>query len=155
MTPAFDPTRDLSLTRLIRAPRRLVWKAWTDPDSFARWWVPHPAEARIDAMELEPGGAFRTSIREDGGPFRPHIDGCLLAVEPERRIVFTTALTGGWRPAEQPFITAHITFGEHPEGTAYAAHVMHKNPDDRAMHEDLGFQDGWGTVTEQLARLVE
>ena len=56
MTPVLDPTRDLSLTRLIRAPRRLVWKAWTDPDSFARWWVPHPAEARVDAMELERGG---------------------------------------------------------------------------------------------------
>ena len=56
MTPVLDPTRDLSLTRLIRAPRRLVWKARTDPDSFARWWVPHPAEARVDAMELERGG---------------------------------------------------------------------------------------------------
>lgn len=142
MTPTVDPERDLTLNRVIRAPRRLVWKAWTDPSSFPRWWVPHPAVARVDAMELIPGGALRTSISEDGGPFSPHIDGCFLAVETERRIVFTTALTAGWRPAEQPFITAVIAFGEHPDGTAYAAHVMHKNGADRAMHEEAGFFDG-------------
>ncbi len=31
--------------------------------------------------------------------------------------MFTTALVAGWRPAEQPFITAIITLEEHPEGT--------------------------------------
>ena len=32
---------------------------------------------------------------------------------------------------------------------------MHKNEADRTMHEQMGFADGWGTVTEQLARLAE
>jgi hypothetical protein len=32
---------------------------------------------------------------------------------------------------------------------------MHRTPDDRQMHETMGFHDGWGTVTAQLARLVE
>jgi uncharacterized protein YndB with AHSA1/START domain len=32
---------------------------------------------------------------------------------------------------------------------------MHKNDADRAMHEKMGFADGWGTVMEQLANLAE
>jgi uncharacterized protein YndB with AHSA1/START domain len=32
---------------------------------------------------------------------------------------------------------------------------MHRNSADRNRHEELGFYDGWGTVTEQLAKLVE
>jgi uncharacterized protein YndB with AHSA1/START domain len=32
---------------------------------------------------------------------------------------------------------------------------MHRNVTDRDSHEQLGFHDGWGTVTRQLAELVE
>ena len=55
----------------------------------------------------------------------------------------------------QPFITAVITLDDHDLGTAYRAVVMHKSPEDRNMHQELGFYDGWGTVTAQLAALVE
>ena len=75
-------------------------------------------------------------------------------VEAER-IVFTNVLSGGWRPAERGFMTAVITFKDHPEGTEYTSFAMHKNRADRDKHEEMGFQDGWGTVTAQLAALVE
>jgi uncharacterized protein YndB with AHSA1/START domain len=106
-------------------------------------------------MDVRPGGAMTTEISETGGPFVPHLSACFLAVEDLERIVFTNALVGGWRPAEQPFMTAIVTLRDHPEGTDYAAHVMHKNDADRKMHDELGFFDGWGTVIGQLAQLVE
>jgi uncharacterized protein YndB with AHSA1/START domain len=87
--------------------------------------------------------------------FAPHLNACFLAVDHRERIVFTNALTGGWRPAEEPFMTAIITLEDHPLGTNYLAHVMHKSNADRDMHEKMGFYDGWGTVAEQLAKLVE
>jgi uncharacterized protein YndB with AHSA1/START domain len=71
------------------------------------------------------------------------------------RIVFTNALTGGWQPAEHPFMTAIITMRDHSTGTEYSTHVMHKNDVDRVAHEATRFYDGWGTVGEQLASLVE
>lgn len=149
-----DPQRDLEITRIIRAPRQAVWDAWSQPEQFAQWWLPEPQTCRVIALDLRPGGALKTEMSQDGG-FVPHMDACYLDVEEGRRIVFTNALTGGWRPAEQPFITAVINFDDHPEGTAYRSHVMHKDPETRAMHEELGFYDGWGTVADQLARLVE
>lgn len=150
-----NPDLDLTISRVIRAPRAAVWSAWTDPRKFEQWWVPAPAQCRVVEMELSPGGAFVTQISENGGEFAPHMNACFLAVDDLERIVFTNALVGGWRPAEQPFITAIITLSDHPEGTDYTAYCMHKSNADRTMHEELGFYDGWGTVIEQLAGLVE
>lgn len=155
MTISIDSERDLVVSRIIRAPRQTVWAAWTEPAKFERWWVPAPARCRVAAMELLPGGAFSTEISENGRDFGSHIDGCFLAVDHLERIVFTTALVGGWRPAQNPFMTATITFADHPDGTEYTARAMHKDVGDRNMHDEMGFQDGWGTVTRQLAELVQ
>lgn len=167
MTHTAEPTLDLTLSRVIRAPRQTVWDAWTTPSQLERWWVPAPARARVVDLDLTPGGGFVTEISDGAvefgphsGPhtdthYGPHIDGCFLAVDPMERIVFTTALVTGWRPATQPFITATITFADHPDGTEYTAFVMHKDADDAAQHRELGFYDGWGTVTRQLAELTE
>ena len=155
MNQTFNPTLDLVITRVIKAPRAAVWRAWSDPNSFAQWWVPAPAQCKVVAMDLSPGGAFVTQISENGGDFMPHLNGCFLAVDAAERLVFTTCLVSGWRPAEEPFITAIIRFLDHPLGTEYVAHVMHKNNTDRNNHEEMGFYDGWGTVIEQLTNLVE
>lgn len=149
------PDLDLTVARVIAAPRAAVWKAWTDPASFEQWWVPAPALCRVREMDLRPGGAFRTEISEGGGEFGPHIDGCFLAIDELERIVFTDALLGGWRPAEKSFVTAVIAMKDHPDGTEYTATAMHRNVNDRDKHEQLGFHDGWGTVVNQLAELVE
>lgn len=155
MSTTMDPELDLTISRLIRAPRADVWRAWTDPASLEQWWVPAPAKCRVAELDLRPGGAFVTTISENGGAFAPHVRGCILAVDPRERLVFTDALVGGWRPAEHPFMTAIITLKDHPEGTDYSALVKHRSAADRNMHEEMGFHDGWGTVVEQLARLVE
>jgi uncharacterized protein YndB with AHSA1/START domain len=154
MTSGLNKDLDLTITRIIEAPRRVVWEAWTDPASLEQWWVPAPAKAKVVALDLRAGGAFVTRLSEDNGPFVPHMNACFLAVDPLERIVFTDALLGGWRPAETPFMTAVITLKDHPAGTEYAAHVMHKSGADRRRHEELGFHDGWGAVTEQLAALA-
>lgn len=151
----FRPETDLEITRLIKAPRNAVWRAWTNPEQFAQWWIPAPALCRIVEMDVRPGGALLTEMSEDGGAFGPHMDACYLAVEEGRKIVLTNALSAGWRPAASPFMTAVITLDDHDQGTAYRAHVLHKDAETRAWHEEMGFFDGWGTVAAQLAALVE
>ncbi|QIG49323.1 SRPBCC family protein [Nordella sp. HKS 07] len=155
MTTSFDPALDLTVTRVMKAPRAAVWRAWTTPDSLEKWWLPAPARCQVAKMDLRPGGAFETLISENGGEFVPHVTACFLAVEEQARLVFTDTLKSGWRPGEQPFMTAIITLKDHPMGTDYAAVVMHRNVADRDKHEEMGFYDGWSTVTAQLAELVE
>ncbi|MEU1524324.1 SRPBCC domain-containing protein [Nocardia rhamnosiphila] len=151
-----NPDLDLSLHRVIRAPRGSVWNAWTDVGSLARWWLPAPARCRVERLEVRPGGAFVTRMSADGGDFVPHLDACFLMADERERLVFTTALDSGWRPATGEIVmTAEITLRDHPDGTDYHVLVRHGDPAARARHEELGFAHGWGTVTDQLTALVE
>ena len=152
-----NPDLDLGLQRVIRAPRALVWKAWTDPAQLAKWWVPAPTVARIDKLDVHPGGGFVTTMSDDGVEFVPHTDQVFLVVEPEQRLVFTNAIDSTWRPATPAPVrlTAEITFGDHPDGTDYRVVVRHGEPAAKAHHEELGFFEGWGSVTAALAALAE
>jgi uncharacterized protein YndB with AHSA1/START domain len=152
-----NPDLDLSLDRIIRAPRSAVWDAWTDPVKLASWWLPAPTRCRVERLDAVAGGAFVTSMSDDGIDFVPHLDACFLAVDPAERIAFTTAVDSRWRPAtpEPVSMTAEIVMRDHPDGTDYRVLVRHGDPAARARHEQLGFFDGWGTVTQQLIELVE
>jgi uncharacterized protein YndB with AHSA1/START domain len=150
-----DLGRDLTISRIIKAPRAIVWEAWTDPKLMEEWWCPVPWRAEVQAFDLRPGGAFDTLMRGPDGEENPH-PGSFLDVVPMERIVFTTALTEGWRPAA-PWLamTAIITMKDHPDGTDYSAVVKHADRETRDRHEALGFYDGWGAVLEQFAAIVE
>jgi uncharacterized protein YndB with AHSA1/START domain len=158
MDASVNPTLDLTLTRIIKAPRKKVWRAFADPRQFEQWWIPAPYRCRVIEMDLHAGGAFITEMSDGGPTFTPHINACFLAIEPEHKIVFTNALMGGWRPAETYYpnaLTAIITLSDRDDGTEYTAHVMHKNAHDRDQHNDLGFLEGWGTCATQLVTMVE
>ncbi|MEV0597000.1 SRPBCC domain-containing protein [Nonomuraea cavernae] len=152
-----NPDLDLGLERIIRAPRATVWRAWTEPSRLERWWVPAPSRCRVDRLDLRPGGAFVTRLTNDGAEYVPHMDACFLAVDELERIVFTNAIDSAWRPVSPaPIVmTATITLNDHPDGTDYRIVVQHRDPEARAHHEKLGFAEGWGMVTGQLAALTE
>lgn len=152
-----NPDLDLTIERVIQAPRDVVWRAWTDPARFAKWWVPAPTVCRVERLEVRPGGALVTSMSDDGTRFVPHLDATFLVVEQHEQLVYTNAIDSAWRPANpEPFLmTAEMTFADHPDGTHYRIVVRHGDPMTRARHEELGFVDGWGTVAKQLAVVAE
>jgi uncharacterized protein YndB with AHSA1/START domain len=158
MTPTSytpDPKLDLVLERVIDVPRTLVWEAWTKAEHLKKWFTPAPWTIAACEVDVRPSGLIRVDMRSPDGKVSSDIRGCYLDVVPQERLVWTDALTAGYRPAAKPFITAIITFADHPDGTRVDAHVMHKNEADRAMHDEAGFFDGWGTVLAQLAAIAE
>lgn len=150
----FDDKLDLTISRIIRAPRARVWEAWVDPRKLEQWWAPVPVKTKVNALEVKAGGAFDTTMTLPDGTVMDS-KGCILEATDQERIVFTDAVCGGWRPNPSPFMTAIITMSDHADGTQYAAHVMHHSEADKVKHEEMGFHDGWGTAIKQLADLVE
>ena len=149
-------TAELTISRLIAAPPAAVWNAWRDPAKLEKWWIPAPIECQVARLDLRPGGGFVTRMREGGGDWQSHVDGCFLEAVPNERLVFTTVMTEGWQPAE-PWLamTAILTFEAKDGGTLYSSRVLHKSPEDAARHEEMGFRDGGGTVLGQLAEMLE
>jgi uncharacterized protein YndB with AHSA1/START domain len=52
-------SREIAATRLLDAPRELVWAVWTDPRHVAKWWGPNGFTNTIREMDVKPGGRWR------------------------------------------------------------------------------------------------
>jgi uncharacterized protein YndB with AHSA1/START domain len=53
-----DP-RAIVATRVLDAPRALVWQAWSDPKHLAQWWGPNGFTTTTSAFDMRPGGVWR------------------------------------------------------------------------------------------------
>jgi uncharacterized protein YndB with AHSA1/START domain len=153
-TATAERPEDLVISRLVRARRGALWRCWTDPALLAQWWCPRPWTTEVRAFELRPGGAFHTVMRGPDGGVSDN-PGSFLELVPQTRIVFTSLLVGGWRPAT-PWMafSAVVTLADEGDGTRYVATVMHPDRATRDRHERLGFHDGWGTCIHQLGDLA-
>ena len=150
-TEAID--RDLVLTRLIDAPPEKLYRAWTEPALIKQWFAPLPYTTPHAETDVRVGGSSLIVMRGPDGNDIP-CPGVYLEVVPNRRLVATDAYTKAWEPSAKPFMTIILTF--EPEGgkTRYTARVKHWTVEDRETHEKMGFHQGWGQCTDQLAALV-
>ena len=145
--------RELVLTRIIDAPREKLFKAWTQPELLKQWFAPLPYTTPHVEIDLRPGGASLVVMRDPNGQEFPN-RGVYLEVVPDERLVFTDAFTSAWQPSEKPFMTGILTFEDHGGKTRYTARVLHWTVADRVTHEKMGFHQGWGICTDQLAALA-
>lgn len=153
MTASSTADRELVLTRLIDAPREKLYRAWTDPALLKQWVAPLPYTTPVAELDVRPGGANFFVMRGPDGQDMPN-RGVYLEVVPNERIVVTDAFTTAWVPSEKPFMTLILTFEDEGGKTRYTATVRHWTVEDREAHEKMGFHQGWGICTDQLAALV-
>ena len=145
--------RELVLTRLIDAPPAKVYRAWTEPELLKQWFAPLPFTTPVVEIDVRPGGANLFVMRDPEGNEYPN-RGVYLEVIPNRKLVFTDAYINAWQPSAKPFMTGILTFEDEGGKTRYTARVLHWTVEDRETHEKMGFHEGWGQCTDQLAALV-
>ena len=58
--PAEVPAdRVIVTTRIVNAPRELVWTVWTDPQHLGKWWGPAGFTTTTEAIDVKVGGQWR------------------------------------------------------------------------------------------------
>lgn len=148
-----DSTHDLVITRDIQASRQSLYRCWTEPELMKQWFAPKPWTTPHVETDVRAGGHCLIVMRGPDGQEFPN-PGVYLEVVPNERIVTTDAYTRAWEPAEKPFMTLVLTFEDLGGGaTRYTARARHWNAADREAHEKMGFHEGWGRCTDQLAEL--
>ena len=145
--------RELVLTRIIDVPADKLFKCWTTPERLHEWFCPKPWTVSHAEMDIRAGGSSLIVMRGPNGEEVPN-PGVYLEVVPNKRLVFTDAFTEAWKPSDKPFMTGILTFADEGEGTRYTATVRHWTIEDREVHAAMGFEQGWGIATDQLAALA-
>jgi uncharacterized protein YndB with AHSA1/START domain len=89
MYPVDDTSqREIVITRILDAPREVVWNAWTDPQQVVQWWGPRGFTTTIQEMDVRPGGAWNLTMRGPDGVEYPNYSVFSEVAKPER-IVFS------------------------------------------------------------------
>jgi uncharacterized protein YndB with AHSA1/START domain len=153
---AFNPKLDFAIERIIDAPTPLVWEALTKPEHLKEWYMPK-AWGRVarTEMDVRPGGIFSIDIAVADGPDVPNL-GCFLEVIPMKRLVWTSMLFPGYRPAvfDDIPITAIITMEAVGTGTRYVFTALHRDATDLEKNKTSGFYQGTEIAVDQLVEHV-
>ena len=156
LAPTLDPKLDFAIERFIDAPVRLVWEALTKPEHLKEWYMPR-AWGRVTRAELElrAGGIVRIDIAVANGQEVPNL-GCVLEVVPMQRLVWTSMLFPGYRPAvfDDIPITAIMTMESVGSGTRYVFTALHRNEADFETNKSSGFYQGTEIAVDQLVEHV-
>jgi uncharacterized protein YndB with AHSA1/START domain len=92
--------REIALTRIFNATRRLVFEAITKPELLKRWlYGPEGWSLDVCEVDLRAGGAYRYVWRKPGVP-ELGVSGVFREVTPPERLVATEQFDNPWYPGE-------------------------------------------------------
>ena len=101
--------RTLLITRVLDAPRDMVFAAWVDQGQAAQWWGPKGFTTVSNAMDVRIGGAWRRVMRSPEGTEHRSRGIYREIVEPEL-LVFSFAWEQGCPPGHGPETVVTVTF---------------------------------------------
>src|SRR5487761_41048 len=109
---AIPTERELVITRIFDAPRKVVYQAWADPERAVKWLGPKGFTGKIIKMDARPGGSYRFYMRDPQGGDHWQ-QGVFREIVENERIVQTYA----WADAEGnptlPETLLTVTFEDH------------------------------------------
>ena len=149
-------THEISFELILDAPKEKLYRGWTEPELMKQWFAPKPWTTVHAATDVRPGGATNVTMRSPEGQDFPN-PGQWLEIIPNRKIVFTDAFLGDWKPKEgAPFFVAMVEFEDAGPGkTRYRATARHWTAEAKAQHEQMGFVPGWTICAKQLEELAK
>src|SRR5262245_14409725 len=137
--------RELVVTRTFNGPTRIVFKAWTQPELFMRWWVPKSIGATLLSCEMDVRvrGGYRLVFA--GNPEPMAFFGKYLEVTPHSRL--------SWSNDESPDgAVTPVTFEEKHGKTRVVVHDLY--PSKEALDAAIA-SESTGGFPEQFEQLDE
>jgi uncharacterized protein YndB with AHSA1/START domain len=144
---------EMELTRFFRAPRELVWQAWTEVERLREWWGPkHFTNPRCE-FDVRVGGAIHVDMRAPGGAIFPMGGEFEEIVPPERLVFLAKALDAQGNVLFTNRNT--VVFREAEGGTEMTLHVVVLSATDVAPQYLKGMREGWSGSLDKLAELLK
>ena len=141
----------IEIVREFDAPKRLVYRAWTEPDLMRRWLTGGHGETKSLEVYLRPGGKWRhVMVMPDGQEGALH--GEYTEVVPEERLVHTEIYEA--MPDAPPTLETNL-FEEHDGRTTVTTYLDVADKATRDMLMDSGMMDGMDVAYDLLDQVVQ
>ena len=139
--------RELIITRLLNAPRELVWDVFTTPEHIKNWWGPNGFTNTIDKMDVKPGGEWEFVMHGPDGTDYKNKSIYKEIIRPER-IVF--------EHVSGPKFIATITFTVEGNKTYLKWHMLFESAEQfqqvvKTFNADEGLKQNIVKLEEYLA----
>src|SRR4030066_614634 len=141
--------QEVIVTRMIHAPRELVFKTVTDPILVPQWWGPRRFSTKVHKMVVIPGGIWRFLQRDqEGKEYGFH--GVYHDVVIPERLVYTMEYEGMPR-----HVTLYVdTFEDDKGKTIMTSTTIFESVEDRDQMLKWGMEDGTTETTNRLNELL-
>ncbi|GII61081.1 hypothetical protein Skr01_11660 [Sphaerisporangium krabiense] len=137
--------REIVVTRVLDAPRRLVFDAWTSPEHIPHWMGPKAWTMRVCEIDLRPGGGYRFAWSGPDGA-EMGISGVYRVIDPPGRLVTTESWDEG------PEVLNTLVLNEQDGVTTMTCTALYPSRDVRDAVLGTGMRAG---MSEGLNRLEE
>ncbi len=144
--------RELVFTRLLDAPRELVFAAWTDPEHIGQWWGPSGFTTTTQSFELRPGGSWRFVMHGPDGRDYPNRIVYSEIIKPER-LVYAHADDQATEP-----VNFHVTatFEQQGQQTKLTLRMLFRSAAELdATEQEYGAIDGAQQTLERLSEYLQ
>jgi uncharacterized protein YndB with AHSA1/START domain len=144
--------REIVLSRLLDAPRELVFAAWTDPKQIVQWWGPRGFTTTSHEMSVTPGGVWRFVMHgPDGRDYKNKI--IFTEVVAPERLVYRHA---GEEEHEDVRFQVAVTFQAQGRKTLLTMRSLFATAQERdEVVSKYGAIEGGKQTLERLAEHVE
>jgi uncharacterized protein YndB with AHSA1/START domain len=140
---------EVVLTRVVDAPRRVVFDAWTKPQHVRQWLLgPEGWTMPVCEIDLRPGGTWRYVWRKADGAEMP-MGGSYRDVVPPERVVSTER----WGP-EWPETVNTLLFTESAGQTTITLTITYPSKEARDAALRTGMKDGMEPSFARLDKLL-
>ena len=150
--------REVRVTRSFKAPRALVYRAYTEPLLLQRWLLGPPGWSMpVCEMDVRIGGAFRWRWRNDQDGSEFGFRGTFREVQAASRLVHTEAYdpgtVGGGYPDKDAIVT--VSFADEAGGTTVTTHIDFGSKEARDAAVATGMTDGMEQSYQLLDGLLK
>lgn len=137
---------EIAMTRVLDAPRELVFEAHSSCEHMSQWWGPRKYEVAGCKMEFRPGGTWRIVHTAEG---EEHVfSGEFREIVPPERITWTFE----WGGAPGQVSVQTVTFEEEDGKTILTSTVFADSKEQRDGMLESGMTEG---AAETMDRLEE
>jgi uncharacterized protein YndB with AHSA1/START domain len=149
-TYATPTDREVLITRIFDASRRIVFDAYTNPEHLQQWLLgPEGWTMPICEMDARTGGSWRYVWRKDDGT-EMAMAGTIREYVPPERLVTTER----WGP-EWPETVNTTTFAETGGRTAVTLTILYPSKEARDAALETGMKEGMNESFIRLDKLLQ